>query len=258
MLDKYIRERLKVKEILLMTHIVAGYPSYEDSVKIVKSMEESGVDLVEFQLPFSEPIADGPVILRANQEALKRGASLEKTFACLRTITQEISIPVVVMTYYNPIFKFGLSEFVEKLAELQVRGVIVPDLPVEEGGELFSLLRQNGIDPIILLAPTTSERRLEVLAEQASGFVYCVARRGVTGLTTKKDDALSEYLARSRRAVRSPLAVGFGIRDRQDVEYLIGKADIAVVGSEMIRRFEQDGLKGVRSFVNELQGAALA
>jgi tryptophan synthase alpha chain len=255
MLDKYIRERLELKDILLMTHIVAGYPSYEDSVEIVKAMEESGVDIVEFQLPFSEPIADGPVILRANQEALKRGASLEKTFACLQSITQQIAIPVVVMTYYNPIFKFGIKEFVEKMAELRVKGLIVPDLPMKEGSELFSLLRERDIDPIVLLAPTTSQQRLELLGKESRGFVYCVARRGVTGSTTSTDDFLTEYLCRSRAACQAPLAVGFGIRSRQDVEYLIGKSDIAVVGSEMIRRLEQSGVNGVRSFVRELQGS---
>jgi tryptophan synthase alpha chain len=133
MLEQYIKDRLQQKDLLLMTHIVLGYPSYDDSMRLVESMVEAGVDLMELQIPFSEPMADGPVILKANAEALKAGARMEKSLAMAEKITAAFDIPFLFMTYYNILYKYGVDDFVAKMNDINIKGAIIPDLPPEEG-----------------------------------------------------------------------------------------------------------------------------
>lgn len=252
MLEAYIKDRLKKREILLMTHIVMGYPSFEAAYDIVEQMVASGVDLMELQIPFSEPMADGPVILKANQQALDKGATVEKCFEFACRVATDFSIPFLFMTYANIPFRYGMEKFSDRMARVNLRGAIVPDLPPEEGAEYQTAMKKKGLDPIYIFSPETSDHRLAYLSSVASGFVYCLARKGVTGRKTDFSQDLDAYLARCRKATKLPLAVGFGVKDRADVNYLKGKADIAVIGSQTIRTVEQKGVAAVNDFIRSL------
>jgi tryptophan synthase alpha chain len=252
-LESYIRERLNQKDILLMTHIVLGYPSFEDSFRIIETMVEAGVDLMELQIPFSEPIADGPVILKASQNALKAGARVRTCLDLAGEITRTFNIPFLFMSYYNIFFRYGLSSFVATMAERGIKGAIIPDLPPEEGQDYLKLMNEHALSPIQLFAPTTRPERMNYLNSFAKGFIYCVARKGVTGQETQFSEDLSAYLSRCREATSLPLALGFGIKERADVDYLKGKAEIAIIGTQTIRIIEKEGIKAVGSFVKGLR-----
>jgi tryptophan synthase alpha chain len=253
-LAEYIFERKKQRDILLMTHIVVGYPSLAASLELVDAMVEAGVDLMELQIPFSEPIADGPVILHANQEALKQGTKVKDCFEFAAKVTKRHSIPFLFMSYYNVLFRRGLSQFARHAAEAGVRGAIVPDCPPEESQEYVNAMRSHSLAPVFIFSPRTPDERLNLLGKAGDGFVYAVARKGVTGQDTEFSDDLARYLARCRAATELPLAVGFGLRTPKDVDFLRGKADIAVVGTESLRLLQKSGVSSVGSFLSTLRG----
>lgn len=253
MLETYIRSGLQEKEILLMTHIVIGYPSWEESFEIVGQMVAAGVDLMELQIPFSEPIADGPVILHANQKSLGAGATVAKCLEFGRRAAETFEIPFLFMSYYNILFKYGLGPFVKEMAAANLKGAIVPDLPPEEGSEYLTAMASEDLAPIFIFSPRTAPRRMQAIADHAHGFVYCVARKGVTGLDTRFSEELADYLARCRQATALPLALGFGVKDRQDVDFLRGKADIAVIGTATIDLVDRHGVAAVGPFIKGLR-----
>jgi tryptophan synthase alpha chain len=253
MLESYLKNRLKEKEILLMTHIVLGYPTFEDSFKIIESMVNAGVDLMELQIPFSEPIADGPVILNANQKSLSRKTTVKKCMDFAHKVTRAFDVPFLFMSYYNILFKFGIGRFTEAMAQSAIKGAIVPDLPPEEGSDYLGAMEKHNLVPIFIFSPTTSDERMKYLASFGKGFMYCVARKGVTGVDTDFSDQLKKYLARCRKATDLPLALGFGVKEKEDVDFLKGKADIAVVGSQTIRLVDQEGVGAVGEFIKSLR-----
>jgi len=252
-LESYIREKQREKGLLLMTHIVMGYPSFEQCYQIVEKMVRAGADLMELQIPFSEPIADGPTILRANQVALENGVGIIKCLELAAEITRNFNIPFLVMTYFNIIFKYGVSRFVEQMAKKGVKGAIVADLPPEEAHDYLKAMEAQGLAPIFLFSPTTSYDRMRYIGSMGKGFVYCVARKGVTGAKTDFSEALEKYLQRCRMATTLPLAVGFGVKSREDVAFLKQKADIAVIGSQLIRVFEKSGINQMGAFLRSLR-----
>lgn len=252
-LTEYLREKKEEKGILLMTHLVLGYPSFEVNRQVIRQMVDNGVELIEMQIPFTEPMADGPMILKANQDSIEAGTRVRDCLDFAAEITATHQIPFLFMTYYNILFKYGVEEFFKKAAGLKIRGFIVPDLPPEEGEEFLSLAKKYEIAPIMIYAPTSSEKRMRELAGHADGFIYCVARRGVTGKKTEFDQEFNDYMARCRRSTDLPLAVGFGISDREDVDSLIGQADIAVLGTRTIRLVDDEGPTAVGPFIAGLR-----
>ena len=254
MLESYIRTRLKEKDILLMTHLVLGYPSFNDSFEIIREMVEAGADLIELQVPFSEPIADGPVILRANQTALERGATVRDALDLAGRAAETFGTPFLIMTYYNILFNYGPERFVDEMADRRLKGAIVPDLPPEEGDVYLKAMGKHGLAPILIFSPTTTSERMAYLASFARGFVYCVARKGVTGQDTRFSDALGDYLSRCREATPLPLALGFGVKQKEDIDFLKGKADIAVIGPQTIRIVEDEGIPQAGHFIRGLRG----
>lgn len=252
-LAQEIKRALADREILLMTHLVLGYPSFEVNREVIARMVDQGVDIIELQIPFSEPVADGPVILRANQEAIAGGIKVRQCLEFAAEMAAKHRIPFLFMTYYNILFKYGVSEFLDKTREIGIRGLIIPDLPPEEGEDYLAACRRLGLAPIQIFAPTSSDERMAKLAGHGDGLVYCVARRGVTGAKTSFDKNFTDYIARCRRATDLPLAVGFGIANRQDVEMLRGQADIAVIGSATIRLVEEHGPAAVSDFIATLR-----
>ncbi|MDF1613548.1 tryptophan synthase subunit alpha [Desulfurivibrio dismutans] len=252
-LAQEIKQARQDREILLMTHLVLGYPSFEVNREVIARMVEAGVDIIELQIPFSEPVADGPVILRANQEAIDRGVKVRQCLEFAAEMTDRHRIPFLFMTYYNILFKYGVEAFLQKSKESGIRGLIIPDLPPEEGEEYLTACRRLELAPIQIFAPTSTEARMKKLAGHGGGFIYCVARRGVTGTQTSFDQDFDRYIDRCRRATEFPLAVGFGISNRRDVDLLRGKADIAVIGSATIRLVEAQGAAAVSEFIAGLR-----
>jgi tryptophan synthase alpha chain len=207
---------------------------------------------MELQIPFSEPIADGPVILHANQGALRAGATVDRCIELAAELAREFPIPFLVMTYYNIVWKRGLARFAEETRAGGLTGAIIPDLPIEEGEPLFRELESREVAPVFLFSPTSSDERMQRIAARARGFIYCVARKGVTGAATEFA-ALGGYLERCRRATPLPLALGFGVKERADVEAITGHVDIAVVGSETIRVVDTHGVQAVGPFIRALR-----
>jgi tryptophan synthase alpha chain len=253
MLETTIRNKLAQKDILLMTHIVIGYPDLETSFEVVRTMVEAGVDLMELQIPFSEPMADGPVILKANQDALATGTSVDQCFDFAEKVAASYDIPFLFMTYYNILYKYGLEAFAARMAKCGLCGAIVPDLPPEEADDYLAAMNKHGMAPIFIYAPNTGEARMRRIAENGKGFIYCMARKGVTGLQTDFSGQLGEHLAHCRASTQLPLALGFGVKDRTDVEFIKGKADIAVVGSQAIRVLDEGGVTAVGKFIRSLR-----
>ncbi len=198
-------------------------------------------------------MADGPVILKANQDSLALGTSIADCVAFGEEMTKQHDIPFLFMTYYNIIFKYGEVRFFKDCQRTGIKGLIIPDLPPEMGEDFFRLATKYQVAPILIFAPTSTDARMATLNESASGFIYCAARRGVTGKKSEFDDDFNTYLSRCRAATALPLAVGFGIRNRDDVAAITGKADIAVIGSETIRLVDEQGADAVGPFISSLR-----
>lgn len=249
-LEKELKNRLAAKPILLMTHLVLGYPSLAVNREVIRQMGENGVDCIELQIPFSEPIADGPVILKASQQSLAQGISVEECFRFGQEMAAAFpEVRFLFMTYYNIVFKYGEESFLQRTRDIGFCGTIIPDLPPEEGQTYLERSKNLGLAPILFFTPTSTDERMRTVAAQGAGFIYCVARRGVTGQQTAFDDTLNQYLARCRRATDLPLAVGFGISNHADVALLTGQADMAVIGTATIKLVDAQGPAAVGPFI---------
>jgi tryptophan synthase alpha chain len=257
-LETYIHSRLQDKKILLMTHAVAGYPSLEDNWAMLEAMQQAGIDLVELQLPFSEPIADGPAFIRANQSALEHGIHWNDYFDFFRKAADKFDFPLLFMGYYNSVYCMGNEAFCSRLESAGGSGYIIADLPMEESTELDKTAGNHSLDHIQIMTPVNSDARLKQIAEHASGFLYCVARKGVTGQETDFDDALSAYMQRCRKASPLPLALGFGIKTAEQVAKLKDLADIAIVGTACLEVWEQQGKEKFREYLEDLGGSCEA
>lgn len=240
------------KKIGLVGHTIINYPNHEDAKKIVATLVASGVDLIELQIPFSEPIADGPIFVKASQVVIDHGITLKQCYEFMQEMTERYSIPFVFMTYANMVFKQGYEQFVKAAKESGAQGAIVPDLPLDVAQDYRAICQHYEFSPISVVAPNMSAHRLQTLATYLDGFVYAVARAGVTGSKTKFDATLDNYLATLRQHTSLPIAIGFGVTHQDDVKFLRGKADYAVVGTETIRAYERAGIEGVASLWQEL------
>jgi tryptophan synthase alpha chain len=218
--------------------VVAGDPDIETTSQVISALAQNGATAVEVGVPFSDPIADGPVIQRAAQRAITRGVTLAGVFAMIRSLDDAGSAPLVLFSYYNPILQLGLRKFADEAQRSGVAGVLVTDLPAEASGPLRQLLHERGIDLIFLVAPTTAESRLRQIAQTASGFIYAIARTGVTGTQRDLHDESEALVQRIRTATELPIAVGFGITTRSQARAVCRYADAAVVGSRLVAEIE--------------------
>ena len=251
-LQSFIAERKQSKDILVMAHVVCGYPSFEENMQELEIMAEAGVDLVELQFPFSEPSADGPLFVHANEESLKAGTTVDQCFDFMRQVSARFPFKVLMMGYYNTAFKMGEANFVRRVKEAGGVGYILPDLPIEESANLHRLLAQADIEPIILMTPTSSDKRLAQLGSVSRGMVYVVARKGVTGSKTNMGDDVLALIERCRQHTDVPMGVGFGISSKSDLDFLRGSADIAIVGTAALKTWQHSGAAGLRKFFAEL------
>ena len=218
----------------LVVYITAGDPSLETTVNLVTTLAESGADIVELGIPYSDPLADGPTIQAASQRALERGATVQGVFDCAAQIRQRTQIPLIIMTCYNPVLQYGLEEFAQEAARVGVEGVLVSDLPPSESNQWRAVAAEHGLATVFLVAPTTPDERIQQMIECTTGFVYAVARPGVTGARDELPPDLTESVARIRQATELPVAVGFGISKPEQVAAVCEIADGAIVGSAVV------------------------
>ncbi len=215
--------------------VTAGDPSLKDSYNLVLEMEEQGADIVELGIPFSDPIADGPVIQASSQRALGKGVTLKKIFGLVKDLRKKTDIPLVFLSYYNPIFHYGIEKFAKDATEAGVDGVIVADLPPEEAKEIKIFSSKKGLDTIFLAAPTSSKERLHKVAEASSGFIYCVSVAGVTGVRNSLAQTLQKRFAYIKRQTDKPVAVGFGVSNIKTAKWVASFADGVIVGSAIVK-----------------------
>jgi len=219
---------------------VAGDPDLETTVELLVELANSGATIIELGVPFSDPMADGPVIQRASERALRRGFSLANVLETVAKARQRSSVPIVLFSYYNPLLQYGLVKLVRDAKEAGIDGALVTDLTLEESGEFASALRVNDLDLIFLVAPTSTDERLRAIAERASGFIYAVSRAGITGEQTGVSAVAENLVSRVRQCSDLPIAVGFGISTAEQVEKTWAYADAAVVGSALVAEIERN------------------
>jgi tryptophan synthase alpha chain len=249
----------KKHEKAFITYITAGLPNLEKTKELVKAQEKAGTDIIELGIPFSDPIADGPVIQQASYEAILHGATLRKIFTCMEELRQEgLQMPVVFMLYYNSIVHYGIQAFVEKCHEVGVDGLIVPDLPIEEQENLQAALAGDDGTILLQLVSPVSRDRVPKILENARGFVYCVSSMGVTGQAADFHKEVLNYLSYVKAQSRIPVMMGFGIRTAADVEPMKDIIDGAIVGSYFIQLMRESNFSAdaaaeyVKTFKKEL------
>jgi len=266
LIDQKFGELKAEQKNALIPFISCGDPTLEITVEIVKTLEDAGADMVELGVPYSDPLADGPVIQRASERALQHSVTLTDCINLGGKLREAgVTIPLILFTYYNPIYQFGLDAFFELVVKNNISGLIVPDLPIEEDQELRSLAEQHNIHLIPLVAPTSNERVMRI-TKQAKGFVYCVSSLGVTGERSDFHTEIDEFLSLVKRASDVPIAIGFGISSREQVARFEQKCDGVIVGSAIVRTIEsnvpllqdpatkEEGLNNIKQFVAALKG----
>ncbi len=257
-----IEARPKSAYPLLMTHVVLGYPSAQESIDIVKVMADAGAGLIELQIPFSDPMADGPTIMSANEAALAGGIKVKDCMLIAEKLARAVDVPLLFMSYCNIVFRYpgGIKGFAKASASAGIQGCIVPDIPPEEVDEgYWTESVAAGVLPIPVVAPVSSDARLRTLAKVCpKSFVYAVSTTGTTGARQALPEDTKPYVNRVSKIFKRPVALGFGISSPEQVKALRGVADIAIVGSAMIDKLKfgnaKDRLKAVRAFTAALAG----
>lgn len=246
----------KADHVALIPYVTVGYPSIEATLEIVPLLAKSGCDIMELGIPFSDPLADGATIQQASYQALRRGVTPKLCLEVAQVLRQRVEIPLVFMTYYNPVLKFGLEEFCCRCAQVGVDGLIIPDLPPEEGEELEQSSKRHELDIIYLLTPTSTQERIDIVASRSSGFVYLVSLTGVTGTRDRLPDGLESFVNRVRERTQKPLCVGFGVSTPEQVRRIAKVADGVIIGSRIIQLMEQDTtFSSLKAFTSSLREA---
>ncbi len=227
----------------LVTYVTAGDPSLERTAEILERLDRTGVDVLEVGVPFSDPLADGPVIQRATERALSAGATLDGVLDMVASTRERVRAPIVIFSYANPILRMGLDRFVERARTSGVDGVLTLDVPPEEAQDMRDRLTTAGVDTIFLLSPTTSDARIRRAASLGSGFLYGISRLGVTGARDAVADSAAELAGRIRQATDMPLALGFGVSRPEHVRAIGACADAAVVGSALVQVIAEHGTR---------------
>jgi len=240
----------------LIAYLTVGYPDLDVTRKAAVALARNGADIIELGIPFSDPLADGTTIQRASHQALLNGITPQLCFDMAQQLRREIATPLVFMTYYNPVYNFGLDDFCRKCAEVDISGLIVPDLSPEEGRELESVTRKHKLDLIYLLAPTSNEERIRLVAKHSQGFIYLVSVTGVTGARDSLPDNLQTIVISIKEKTAKPLCVGFGISTAEQARQFSSIADGVIIGSRIIQLIEADGsLSALTDFTRQLRQA---
>ncbi|MFC1846602.1 tryptophan synthase subunit alpha [Chloroflexota bacterium] len=241
----------------LIAYVTAGYPSLETTLELVPLLAQNGCDIIEIGIPFSDPMADGATIQHASHIALQNGTTPQDCLELAEKLRNQTDVPLVFMTYYNPVFSYGIEKFCRECRWSGVDGLIIPDLPPDEGMKLEAASHKQGLDLIYLLAPTSTQTRIKLVAEKSRGFIYLVSVSGITGARDSLPADLGAFIGRVRKETASPLCVGFGISTPQQAAQVAGLADGVIVGSQIIKLMAdgKDNFKVVSAFINGLRQA---
>jgi len=249
-----INQKLKENKKLLSIYFTAGYPNLNDTVTVIKNLENAGVDMIEIGLPFSDPLADGPTIQASSTQALKNGMTTQILFEQLKDIRKSVTIPLIIMGYFNPILQFGVEAFCEKCAEIGIDGLIIPDLPVAIYNENYkSIFEKHGLINVFLITPQTSNERIKFIDSISNGFIYMVSSASVTGSQSGFGKEQTDYFKRiSDMNLKNPQIVGFGISDNKTFTQATKYAKGAIIGSAFIKDITATGIKKMNEFVNAI------
>ncbi|MEN9519312.1 MAG: tryptophan synthase alpha subunit [Cyanobacteriota bacterium] len=250
----------KNSECAFIPFITAGDPDLATTAKALEVLAHNGADLIELGVPYSDPLADGPTIQAAATRALQKGVQLEDVLAIVKDAVSKIDVPIILFTYYNPIYYRGVESFLKQVKQAGVSGLVVPDLPLEEAEFLLRSAAEIGIEVILLVAPTSSPERIKAIAQQSQGFIYLVSVTGVTGVRSQMAAEVKDLLANLHHATDKPIGVGFGISDPQQAKQVKDwGADAVIVGSAIVKRLESETaeseLKAIAQFCNSLKQA---
>ena len=236
--EKFKRLKQQGKKAFI-PYVMAGDPSLERTREVVLLFEECGADVVELGVPFSDPMADGPTIQRAAERALKNAVTLRKVVSLVRDLRQTTQIPLVLMTYFNPVFKYGIEDFIKDAVSAGVDGMIIPDLPPDEAGDFIRLARKAPLDTIFLLAPTSTEDRIKKVTKASSGFIYYVSITGITGANLLFDGSMDLLISNIRKFTDKPIAVGFGVSTPDHAAAIAKISDGVIVGSAIVKTLHE-------------------
>lgn len=252
-INKQLQENSDEK--LLSIYFTAGYPNLNDTVGIIQDLEKSGVGMIEIGLPFSDPLADGPTIQASSTQALKNGMTTKMLFEQLKDIRKTVSIPLVIMGYFNPILQYGVEDFCKKCAEVGVDGLIIPDLPVDVYDEHYkAIFEKHGIINVFLITPQTSEKRVRFIDSISNGFIYMVSSASVTGSSSGFGNQQTDYFKRiADMNLKSPQVIGFGISDHDTFTQATKYAKGAIIGSAFIKHLNVEGTSKINSYIGQFQ-----
>lgn len=248
-----INQKLQEDKKLLSIYFTAGYPSLNDTVSIIQNLENSGVDMIEIGLPFSDPLADGPTIQTSSTQALKNGMTSEVLFNQLKDIRKTVKIPLIIMGYFNPMFQYGVEEFCKKCQEIGIDGLIIPDLPVDVYHEQYqAIFEKHGLINVFLITPQTSVKRINFIDSISNGFIYMVSSASVTGSQSGFGDEQTNYFLRiANMKLKNPQIIGFGISDNKTFTQATTYAKGAIIGSAFIKHLSNDA-GSIDKFVNSI------
>ncbi len=249
-----IQQKLNEDKKLLSIYFTAGFPNLNDTVAIIKSLEESGVDMVEIGLPFSDPLADGPTIQESSTDALNNGMTTELLFEQLKNIREHVSIPLIIMGYFNPMMQYGFEKFCRQCKSIGIDGLIIPDLPVDVyHSEYKSIFKTNNLENIFLITPQTSDARIKFIDSISNSFIYMVSSASTTGAKQGFGEEQELYFNRiNNLSLKNPQIVGFGISNANTFNQATAHAKGAIIGSAFIKRLRNDGISSIPKFVSEI------
>jgi len=259
-IDEVFKRAREQAQKVFIPFVTAGDPDLDMTRDLVLMLEKSGADIIELGVPFSDPLADGPVIQRASQRALSGGINLRRICRFVQGMRKDTKVPIALMSYYNPILHMGLESSIELMKGAGVDGLICPDLPPEEGEELLGLANQNGMACIFFLAPTSTKERIKMVAERSTGFIYYVSVTGVTGAREDLPSTIKDHIKQIRSLTDKPIAVGFGVSKPEQAARIAQWADGVIVGSAIIRileesHFSEDGITRIGEYVSQIKHA---
>ncbi|MDA0780320.1 MAG: tryptophan synthase subunit alpha [Bacteroidetes bacterium] len=250
-----IQSVLEQDKKLLSIYFTAGFPNLNDTVSILKQLEVSGVDMIELGLPFSDPLADGPTIQESSTQALRNGMTTDKLFEQLKDVRKQVSVPLIVMGYFNPMMQYGVERFCQRCQKVGIDGLIVPDLPVDVYHEKYqTLFQQYGLLNMFLITPQTPDERIRFIDEVSDGFIYMVSSAATTGAQSSFGDAQADYFKRiGNMNLKAKLLVGFGISNAETYEAATAHSKGAIIGSAFIKHLDANGVNSVADFIKQIR-----